>query len=259
MKGPGDSLPHRRGAIPRRVKRGLSLLLTAYDYAVDLQRDRWEFATEMAALEHLGLTRNDFRWLVGKGIVQHAVEITVPGAASRQFQPQPELIFTATTCFVLTDKGLIETRSLRPHVHEAKLSATGQAGEGPSVAPQPSNKSSSTPEQLAPRWDASRHELRLGPHLIKAFKLPSPNQETILTVFEEEGWPSRIDDPLPPHPDMMPKQRLHDTIKSLNRNQRQRLVRFVGDGTGLGVCWERIPNGNGSLHEAEWLEPSAPR
>ena len=33
----------------------------------------------------------------------------------------------------------------------------------------------------------------------------------------------------------------HDnTIKWLNRHQEHRLIRFLGDGTGEGVCWELI-------------------
>jgi hypothetical protein len=94
--------------------------------------------------------------------------------------------------------------------------------------------------RTVPLWDRDRHELRLGTELIKQFKLPSPNQETILSVFHEENWPARIDDPLPPSKRINTKQRLHDTIKSLNRNQRTRLLRFLGDGTGEGVRWELI-------------------
>jgi hypothetical protein len=76
--------------------------------------------------------------------------------------------------------------------------------------------------------------------LVKQFKLPSPNQEMILMALEEEHWPVRIDDPLPPSKKLDAKQRLHDTIKNLNRNQKQRLIRFMGDGTGQGVRWEWI-------------------
>ena len=89
-----------------------------------------------------------------------------------------------------------------------------------------------------PRWDGSRHELRWGRSLVKVFKSPSSNQETMLMAFEEEGWPPRIDDPLSPHPHVDPKQRLHDAIKGLNRNQKNRLIRFMGDGTGEGIRWE---------------------
>ncbi len=94
-----------------------------------------------------------------------------------------------------------------------------------------------TVTDMKPRWDAERKELCLGNQLVKVFKWPSPNQETILAVFEEEGWPAKIDDPLPVVPDQCPKRRLHDTIKCLNRNQRVELIRFRGDGTGEGIIW----------------------
>jgi hypothetical protein len=35
-------------------------------------------------------------------------------------------------------------------------------------------------------------------------------------------------------------ERLHETVKSLNRNQLVRAVRFRGDGTGRGVSWGRV-------------------
>ena len=68
--------------------------------------------------------------------------------------------------------------------------------------------------------------------------MPSPNQEAVLAAFEEEGWPHRIDDPLRFQVELGPKYRLHYTIRRLNRSQQQRLIRFFGDGTGVGVCWQ---------------------
>ena len=62
----------------------------------------------------------------------------------------------------------------------------------------------------------------------------------VLSVFEEEGWPRHIDDPLPHVENLEPKRRLHDTIQCLNRKHRVSLLRFLGDGTGLGVCWEDL-------------------
>ena len=101
-----------------------------------------------------------------------------------------------------------------------------------------------TPQPQRPRWDRDRQEFRVGGQLVKAFKLPSPNQRMILMAFEEEGWPPRIDDPLPPHNHVDPKRRLHDTIKSLNRNQKSSLIRFMGDGTGQGVRWHLVEEFN---------------
>lgn len=96
------------------------------------------------------------------------------------------------------------------------------------------------PQRQVPSWDPDRHELVFNGMLIKKFKLPSYNQERVLTTFQEENWPARIDNPLPPG--RIPvKQQLHDTIKCLNRNQKNRRVRFQGDGTGEGVLWEPIP------------------
>ena len=64
------------------------------------------------------------------------------------------------------------------------------------------------------------------------------NQELILAAFEESGWPPRLDDPLPPVPDMDSKRRLRDATARLNGNQKRRLIRFHGDGSGRGLCWE---------------------
>jgi hypothetical protein len=33
---------------------------------------------------------------------------------------------------------------------------------------------------------------------------------------------------------------LHDTITTLNRHQKHRLIRFLGDGSGQGVRWEML-------------------
>ena len=59
-------------------------------------------------------------------------------------------------------------------------------------------------------------------------------------AFEEEGWPAKIDDPLAPQSQQDPKRRLHDTIKCLNRNQKNELLHFRGDGTGEGILWELV-------------------
>jgi hypothetical protein len=96
-----------------------------------------------------------------------------------------------------------------------------------------------------PRWDYQRQELRLGDAIVKQFKVPAANQERILAAFEEEGWPVRIDDPLPPNAEQNPKRRLHDTINSLNRNQKQHLIRFTGDGSGQGIRWELVADDEG--------------
>jgi hypothetical protein len=82
--------------------------------------------------------------------------------------------------------------------------------------------------------------LLLGSHVVKHFRVPAPTQELILNAFAEENWAKRVDDPLPPEPDTDAKRRVQSVIMCLNRNQRQRLIRFRGDGTGTGILWELV-------------------
>ena len=95
-------------------------------------------------------------------------------------------------------------------------------------------------EPQRPKWDRDRRQLRVGPNIVKEFKVPAMNQEMILAVFEEERWPTKIDDPLPRKSDIDPQRRLHDTINSLNRRQRHRLVHFSADGLAQGILWELV-------------------
>ena len=94
-----------------------------------------------------------------------------------------------------------------------------------------------------PVWDRARRELRLGNKLIKRFKWPAENQERVLDAFEDNGWPTHIGDPLEAHDSICPKRRLHDTIKCLNRKQINGLIKFRGDGTGLGVLLQIATEG----------------
>jgi hypothetical protein len=63
---------------------------------------------------------------------------------------------------------------------------------------------------------------RRGPHLRK------------LLATVEEGWPPRLDDPLPPG-------KLKDTLDYLNRRLSGRPLSFGRDGAGEGVVWSAEP------------------
>lgn len=213
---------------------GLRLLQQAYDYSRDLQRIVWDFAVEIDVLRRAGLNNNDLRWLHYKGYIEHGREITEPGDIDRNFQRRDDLTLTPESCFVLTEDG---AHVLGIAGRRQVLASQGETnGHFPVVRAVETDE----PDSLVPRWDSDLREFQYGGSIVKRFRTPSPNQETILAAFEEEGWPTRIDDPLPGAPEIDPKQRLHDTIKSLNRNQLDRRVRFRGDGTGEGVRWEPI-------------------
>ena len=204
----------------------LSLLWQAHKYARELGRNLWDFAVEIRSLRAIGLTNSDFRWLLCHGYVEHADEITFNGQDGRTFRPVGNLTLTKRSCFVLTEVGVSVA---------AKECKSGKPTNGIKNG-DPENDNGRL--QDIPRWDRDRHELRFGDAVIKQFKLPAVNQEAILAAFQEESWPPRIDDPLPPQNEKDPKRRLHDTITALNRNQKKRLIRFLGDGSGQGVRWE---------------------
>ncbi|MEM1068041.1 MAG: hypothetical protein AAGG48_25470 [Planctomycetota bacterium] len=193
----------------------LALLRDARRYAEQLARDPWDFAEEKSSLRRLGLSNSDLRWLICKGFVEHGRETSTNRTDHREFRRDGGLRFSKKSCFILTKSGL-------EFLHRNM----------------PSDLRSDWSQR--PTWDRDLQELRVGEVIVKQFKVPAPNQETVLAVFEEEGWPVCIDDPLVPDENIDPKRRLHDTINSLNRNQRTKSIRFHGNGSGSGIRWELV-------------------
>jgi hypothetical protein len=215
------------GATPTTVltskaRVALHLLLEAHETAELLNQDNLAFALEIQALKEAGLNHNDLRSLVCQGLAIHLLERTNPGAARRIFRQPCGLRLQAKSCFLLSEAGLLRARelcALRAHPQPNGWHLDEHAADG-----------------LVPLWDSDRRELRLGELLIKSFRQPAPNQEIILSAFQEEGWPPRIDNPLPGNCSIDAVDRLHDAVKKLNR-QANCLVRFRSDGNGLGVQW----------------------
>lgn len=224
----------RRTRLLRPEQDGIRLLLEASLYAEEVGYDVWEFAVEIDDLHTAGCTNSELRWLVCKGYVNHAVECTLPSEPKRAFQRlpgPPGLAFSGRTCFVLTANGRAFAQATVDALLASPCTPRHTVGV---VSPAPATA------DRKPEWDGQRQELRLGDAVVKQFKVPAANQERILAAFQEEGWPVRIDDPLPPNSEQDSKRRLHDTINSLNRNQKQNLLRFTGDGSGQGVRWELL-------------------
>jgi hypothetical protein len=199
---------------PNRYKTALMVLREAHDRARECGLVIWEFAVEMGQLQTAGLSLSDLRWLIYQGAIEHAEEVHSQ-SSSRRFRQLPNLRFPERTCFVLTETGTRWTIVM----------ANGSDGVCDEV------------ENALPHWDAERRELYWGKEIIKRFRLPAKNQERLLAVFEEENWPSRIDDPLPIEDEIEPQARLRDAIRRLNKGHELRAIRFHGDGNGMGVCW----------------------
>jgi hypothetical protein len=89
------------------------------------------------------------------------------------------------------------------------------------------------PEKLIPSWDHDTGELCFRNQVIRRVQSTKQaiNVVRILDAFEEDGWPSRIDNPIGNDPAVM-----HDTIRSLKKGLS--LIHFRADGTGEGIVWE---------------------
>jgi hypothetical protein len=190
---------------PARPSQGMLDALWALDDAVhaaaELKQDPWEFAVSLGGLLRAGAGETDLRRLIVGGWVEHQLETPPSSPGRRLFRRPLNLALASSSCFVLTPAGKeLLTEYDRPH------------------------------------WDADRRILWYGGQLVKRYTTKlAVCQVAILSAFEEDGWPPRIDDPLPRATNMVPRIRLHEAIKRLNGGQR--LIIFGADGTGEGITW----------------------
>jgi len=183
----------------------------------------WEFALDLQALGQVGVGQSHLRWLVAEGLVEQRTETTQTRQAERTFRPARNLAFSARSCFLLTAAGLRLAGELPAALH-GWLAIAQTNGAPP-------------PNDHRPSWDAECRELWFQGQLIKRYRVPAPNQETVLAAFQAAGWPRVIDDPLLEDTDQDRKQHLSHAIRALNRRHRVCLLRFHGDGTGRRVRW----------------------
>lgn len=197
-----------------QFKELLRELAAAMEYSLDLETTPWEFSLSMSQLARFQISENDLKWLNAKGWLEsrQACEAFPKGGVKICNEPQ----------YIISKKG---------------IEVLGRIGQG--VDNSPADDFLEQPDSL-PHWDHLRKELRMSGEIVKRFRWPAPNQELVIEVFSEEGWPARIVDPLPPEFGVDPKRRLGDTIKGLNRNHENMIIRFRGDGTGEGVLWDFI-------------------
>lgn len=99
-------------------------------------------------------------------------------------------------------------------------------------APSHGREAHDTPK---PHWNKDRRELSYQGQVVKVFRGPAECQVAILATFEDDGWPGKIDDPIPPKRRMDSGQRLRSAIRALNRAQTT--IRFSANGTGAALIW----------------------
>jgi hypothetical protein len=206
------------------VRAAFARLLGEFECAASLARTVWDFALELPRLRQTGLSDACLRALIAAGHVDHRVEQT-PRARHRSFRTAAGAPWPKRSRFVLTAAG---ARLARQLLQQGRLGLTdgvgpvGAAGNG------------------TPYWDAGVRDLWYRHSLVKHFRREAPNQEHLLDAFQELGWPQRMDDPLPRHAGVDSRDRLRDTVKSLNRCQVPLVLHFEVEVTGLGVRWRGV-------------------
>jgi hypothetical protein len=214
---------------------GIELLLEAADYAAQRKIEPWQFAVEVDALNRVGLSNNDLRWLILHKFASHGVETTIRSCRRRCFKPIANLSLPPNSCLILTAAGVAALRSQSRLPEDAPLAADVaqiDLGAHDAAAGHASNHT------LVPRWDESSRELFLGNQLVKRFLVPAESQEQIVGEFQRLGWPHCIMSPLKPKPEADGKRRLNDAIRGLNSSQQNRLIVFHSNGRGGGVHWD---------------------
>lgn len=196
----------------------------ARHYADDVGQGVLDFAVGIDELRRLGLAEIDLRWLCTKGFFRHLVETTTDSATKRTFSNAGSVYFGPRSCFTLTDSGLSFARSIMLRRAKSRVKTVRQ-------------RDLSARTTASPVWKADAQELWASGLLVKRVPPRATNQLTVLHCFDEDDWPPRIDDPLPPSESVDPVDRLHNTVKRLNGNQFERLVVFGSDGTGQGISW----------------------
>jgi hypothetical protein len=197
----------------------LTLLRDAWEGAEALRIPPRELAIEAQEFWVAGVSTTLLHWLTAQGYAEFVAqwpEHSDGWAAGADGCPR--------RCVMLTRSGL-------------SFAADRLDGSRPERTPCKLARPEKSQCPAQPRWDGEIRRLYWDGVLVKHFRVPAWNQEQILAAFEEEGWPARIYDPLPPSRGLNPRARLRETIKSLNHHQLRPLLCFRGDGTGEGVLW----------------------
>ena len=206
----------------------LAKLVEAHERARESRQPVWDFALSFAFLRQRGLTDEFLRWLWRHGYVDCVKATSRPRPATRHNGAAPSPNGSGQPWVVFTAAGSWFFRIAE--VATGRNGARGQVVVGP-------DGGGLLPPRL-PQWDADWRQLRLGEHVVKWFKRPAENQEWILASFQELNWARLILDPLKVAPEIRSQDRLHFTIRNLNRAQKQPGVRFSASNNGRAVSWQ---------------------
>ncbi|MBI3861042.1 MAG: hypothetical protein HY290_04020 [Planctomycetia bacterium] len=214
-----------------KLSSGLAVLLEAYDWSRDSDFNPEQIAPEQFAvgieqLRAAGMSDTHLIWLVCRKHANHLHEFTAPGDKVRTFRDLG-MNLGPRSRFVLTDGG---SEFARPICAKRKRRNGAPVGSRVLAIHQPSSSAQ------RPQWNAERRQLLFDNEVIMQLTGRHGNQELILQTFEEDNWPTRIDDPLPNRKAGDQKQRLRGAVEKLNARSLIPRIHFSCDGNE-GICW----------------------
>jgi hypothetical protein len=229
------------------VEQAQTLLWIFEDYgeAPEANQDIGQFALPVPDSRSPDISEPILRGLASQGLVVHASESTKTNTRRRPMRKRANVCFSHQSSFMLTAKGLALASSLAAEISPVPPDCSPIVQNPFTVHRSPSTMRLAPPDCPDPAPQPSfvscadgRRELRMGHIVVKCFRRAAPNQELVLSSFQEQDWPRRILDPIPPKPELDSKRRLRNVILRLNNGRFDPLLRFHGDGTGQAVYWE---------------------
>ncbi len=239
-----DSAPN--GHDPSRFMAALTRLAEAFLAARARREDPWHRAATLSSDATLGLTVDDCKELVSRGLIdaRNASDPEMPpilasgrgqgrparSGSSRRPARQPSPAFGPGTRFILTDAGLAFL--MKCSIPSPFGSVTGEYVSPTTGSPIPSPDVFSS--QLRPQYDMDLRELSVAREVILRLPVQARNLAAVLTALELSGWKSRVRKPLNGRPDGDDPCHLAGAAYSLNL--RQTLIDFHADDGA--ILWE---------------------
>ena len=244
----GQTMASPFAFIPEQFRGAWSLLLTAFDYALDSHVDRWQFAVGLSELQSSGATHGHVRRLLLRGLAEHGKETTVPGDRERSFRPLVPTFFPPTPvssslptapslCEMLLLNNKIQlhrndslhckiTQIVPSHLHIA--AETRPRHDSPHPAASLSLPNGTTP--LATALQRPRHQA-----------LPRSRPEPGLRswpLFKKKAGPNSLTSLFPPA--SKSPAAIRATVEIAAIVSLVPLIRFHGDGNGLHIFWDAV-------------------
>ncbi len=198
-----------------RLRPALQLLLNIHRRFQSTRRRPWHFALDLRELEAAGLTHDDLRELIARGLLAHQVE--EPGRGDRRTFVRPSgSTLSPRSHFLLTAAGVRWAEQLLA-ADAARTAATPAEGES----------------RPRPVWDSDRGLLFYTGRLVLELSAQASVRKLILDAFQEDGWGPRIDNPVKPRSSGDDTgKRLRDALSGLNHSQLWPALWFEAHGDG---------------------------